>query len=1046
MRPIFFFLSLFATFVCYSNAKLLSGITLPTWALSLPVVQGTACTCRAASVDHGDHVTTPVTAECRPIDDSLPISEPDSEYRCGCGTYANNLTCWQMGTSMSSELVNVDSAACDLINVTSTSTSDSATVAPQCLDANGKACGNAPGMQTYTTRSYALNLQALSCSVTVLRIQCTTPACSPGPVNCLLGSFTDWSPCQLSPTGNPYKSRYKPVIHDGANGGTLCSNVADRCEEQSCSDTELLPLRCSYVSTSVSSACSSPCGHGTYTITTYNISQVTKPACAVSEEIISTTTLPCATNRPCADASLTQPVNYTCNYTGNTGFRDADVLWIGVNFGGNISTNMTMTQLGRSFAVSHSISKRPFSLVASATSVSGTTVILKVASYGLDLEGSTGHPLELAYIPPTHGNATLLVNDYPPIGFVCVPRDYSAPVIVEALYDNGTALVYFSEDVRACSDAGEVISTSSLGLSGITPTSELIKWSNRVWYFRYTGYPTSIPTLSPSAGVFCDLNSNPNAVPSSPVTFFNQSLERSYWTMYTGGEHSCKVYSNSSSGLIDTLVVVSMIPFLRSAIESSFRTMFGFTSYALYTNTSVYDYRILLVDRLLFESDDTIVNSFVLTIQNGFVPNEGYYHGYGTQFPTYAPQISVTFRLGTGFTGFSLPPGLPYPSYGNLNEVYPLDRSIPRLKSAIAAVGQTYVNVTFTHPRQVGNFHLYEFEFVGPIVPVAITAVHNFITVQLETAAAITFSDLQTTRLAFNGYIQYDTQSELYRNQVWRDYINITNIDPKRPSVLYAELKHVGSGLFFDQIYFYFDEVVYESDAGLGVTISSSIHNLTIEVTSCVVYEMTVGCDVLVTSLLHDRAYTQSDDIALGLSGVVDAYGNEMNPFHTLLVYDKSAPSLKTAFLSPNATSIILVFSEPINGSFDTSGYELTPAPISCAQTSPISIECYYGQALGADVTISFGDGSSVTDVFGNAVRPVLDLPVIPNALVVVQNKCSDPFGLPDSWFYPLAIGALIGWAFVLVMFVSILVWVCKKGHNKAAYDSLRQPVVEFEG
>lgn len=139
------------------------------------------------------------------------------------------------------------------------------------------------------------------------------------------------------------------------------------------------------------------------------------------------------------------------------------------------------------------------------------------------------------------------------------------------------------------------------------------------------------------------------------------------------------------------------------------------------------------------------------------------------------------------------------------------------------------------------------------------------------------------------------------------------------------------------------------------------------------------------------------------------------------------------------------MFSEPINGSFDITEYELTPAPISCAQTSPISIECYYGQALSADVTVSFGDGSSVTDTFGNAVRPVLDLPVIPNALVVVQNKCNDPFGLPDLWFYPLTIGALIGWAFIFVMFVSILVWMCKKVHNRATYDSLRQPIDDFE-
>lgn len=385
-------------FICAANAKLLSGITLPTWALSLPAVQGTACTCRADSADFGGHVTTPIVAGCHPIDDLLPALESDPEYRCGCGTYASNLTCWQAGSSVTSELANVDPTACDSINVTTSSTSDSLTIAPPCLDANGNSCGNAPGMITYTSRSYTRNLVSLCCAVTVLRIQCTTPSCSSVPVNCLLGSFTDWSPCQLSPTGQPYKFRYKPVIHDGSNGGTLCSQLADRCQEQACSDTELLPLRCTYINTSVSSTCSSPCGSGTYTVTTYNISLITKPACTVptDSEIVSTDTLPCATNLPCADLEGTRPVNYTCNYTGNTGYNNADVRWINVNFGGNISTNMSMTDLGRSFAVYHSRSKRPFSVVASATTFSGTVVTLKMASYGVDLEGSTGHPLEVS--------------------------------------------------------------------------------------------------------------------------------------------------------------------------------------------------------------------------------------------------------------------------------------------------------------------------------------------------------------------------------------------------------------------------------------------------------------------------------------------------------------------------------------------------------------------------------------------------------------------------------------------------------------------------
>jgi hypothetical protein len=513
--------------------------------------------------------------------------------------------------------------------------------------------------------------------------------------------------------------------------------------------------------------------------------------------------------------------------------------------------------------------------------------------------------------------------------------------------------------------------------------------------------------------------------------------------MYAGGEHTSKVFSNSSSGLIDTLVVVSMIPFLRSAVESSFSTMFGFTSFVFYTDTDVYDYQILLVNRVSFESDDAKVNSFVLNIQNGFVPNEGYYHGYGIQFPTSAPQISVTFRLGYAFTGFSLPPGFPDMLYGQLREVYPLDRSIPRLKSAIAAIGQTYVNVTFTHPRQIGDFYLYEFEFVGSIIPVAITAVYNHITVQLETATAVTFADLQTTRLAFDGYIQYDSHSELYRNEVWRDYINITNIDQKKPSVLYAELKHIGSDPFFDQVYFYFDEIVAEDpEVGLGVSVSAPAANMTVTVLSCVVFNTLVGCDLAVTSPLSDRAYTQSDNVAVSLSGVIDAHGNEMNPFYSRLVYDKSAPSLKKAYLSPNGTSIVLVFTEPISGPLGVSEYELTPVPIGCAQAAPDTIECFYGRVLGSDTTITIGVGSLVVDSVGNTVIPVMNQRVTPNALIVVQNICNDPFGLPDPWLYTLVPSALFGWAVILVLFCSGFIWIGKKVHRRPTYEAV---VEDFE-
>lgn len=1024
------FFLLLAVFACHSNAKLSSGIALPNWAMSLPSIQGTACDCRAGSVDGLYSSATQLTAGCCPIDDSLPALEPDPEYRCGCGTFANNLTCWQAGSSVSATLANVDTTACDTINVTATSVSDSLTVAPPCLDVNGNACGGNPGVMTYTTRRYSRNLVSLSCSVTVLRIQCTTPSCaSSSPVNCLLGSFTDWTPCQLLSIGQPHKLRYKPIVHDGANGGTMCPPLAYRYEEQSCSETELLPLPCSYTNTTVSSVCSTRCGSGTRTVTTYNTSLVTKAACAIpsDQEIVLVETFPCSTNLPCADLAGTQPVNFSCNYSGSTGFRNADFRWIGINLGGNISTNMTLTQLGQSFAIYHSKSKRPFAIVASATILSGSVVTLKAASYGIDLEGSTGHSLEVSYIPPTHGNASLLVNGYPPPGFTCVPRDYSPPVIVEALLDGGSALVYFSEDVQVCSGAANPkILASNLGMSGITPVTNLTRWSNRVWHFSYNNVSSTTVTLSPVAGAFCDLNSNPNVVPSSPVSFLNHTLDRSYWTMYSGGEHSCKLFSNSSGGLVDSLVVVSMIPLSRSAVEKSFGVMYGFTNYALYSNTTNYGSKFLLFDKVLFESDDSYINSFVLRILNGFVPNEGYYMGYGVQFPTWAPQIATVFRLGYNFTGFALPPGFPDLLYEQLREVYPLDRSIPRLQSAVATVGRKYINVTFTHPRQVGAFHLYEFEFIGPIAPAAITGVYDYITVEIETASDITFADLTNTRLAFNGYIQYDSQSELYRNEVWRDYVNITNVDPKRPSVLYAELRHVGSGLFFDQLYFYFDEEVLETDSSLNVSVSSSVNNMTISVIDCAVDGLRVMCDVEVASGLQDRAYTQSENVAVALSGLVDSYGNEMNPFSTSLVYDKSAPSLKMAILAPNGTSVILLFTEPISGSFDTSGYKLRPTPTSCAQTSPVSIECFFGESLGSDFTVSFGDGSSIVDAFGNPVHPVTDQPVVPNALVFVQNKCDNIFGLPDVWLYTFLPAAILGWACVFVLLLFSACWAIK--------------------
>lgn len=1025
------------------QTRLTNGIDLPSWAVSLAAVQGTACTCRAGSVQYGSTATTPITAQCQPLDDSLPALEPDPTYRCGCGAFANNLTCWQAGSSYSQTLPNVDTTACDSINVTSTSTSDSATTAPPCLDANGNSCGSNPGMQTFTTRSYTRDLVSLSCSVTVLRVQCTTPACAPGPVNCLLGAYTDWSKCLLSPVGTPYKFRYKPVIHDGSNGGTPCPDLASRYEETTCSDTELIPLPCSYTNTSLRSACSAPCGAATYTLTVYNVSLISKTECDVpdSEEVLSSSTLPCTTNLPCADLAQTTPINITCNYSGNTGFRDADVEWLSVTFGAsaNVSTNMTTTRLGRSFAVYHSRSKRPFSVVASQTALSGSTVTLKMASYGLDMEGSTGHPLELAYIPPDFENTTLLVNGYPLIAFVCVPTDSSPPVVVESLFDNGTALVYFSEDVRACANSSTTIPYASMGLSGISATSNLTRYNERVWYFTYTGFPVSTVTMSPTAGTFCDLRSNQNVVPSTPVTFLNRSLERAYWTMYTPGEHSSKLYTNDSTGLIDTAVIVSMLPFLRTAVQSSFPLMFGLIIYDSYFNTSISNYALLLPDKVSFESDESTVNTIIVRFRTGFVPNQGYYLGYGVQFPAASPQIGILFRLGVDFTGFALPPGLPAPLYGQLPDTSLLDRSIPRLQSAIAAVGQSYVNVTFTHPRQVGNFSLYEFEFTGPIVPAEISAVYGFITVQIATASPITFSDLLQSRVSFDGYIQYDTESELYRNEVWKEFINITNVDPKRPSVLYAEVKHVGSGFFFDELIFYLDEIVYESDSGLSATVSSPGNNMTVTVVACAVYNTMVGCDVTVSCDLSDCAYTRSDNVAVTLEGLVDANGNEMNPYSSVLVYDKAAPSLKMAILSPNGTSIVFWFSEAIHAAFDISDYQLTPKPISCAQTSSVSVECNYGRVLGADQKITFGVASSIVDIYGNSMRPVQDLPVLPNALVVIQNRCENILGLPDVWLYTFFPQALIGWTFLVFMFAAIVIHQIKKCKDRQSqqYDQV---------